>query len=244
MCRMLAISSRRAPSAGLLEKFKVLALEGQTPGLGADARGHTDGWGMAACVGQRVLFEKSGLSATDAQGGWDDATRRLLAPALWPGHAIFHLRRASPGIDVRVANSHPFHRKRHGRDWFFMGNGTVEGFDPAEHEGQVDTEFFMDRVMENLEDGGDLKEAIAKGKATLTSRYPKYTSLVGVFLHPRGLEAYYDVSDKFDRYHTIFKAESEGSVILCSEKLEVEGLTWAPWNEMGGVLSVPSFRRG
>ena len=128
MCRLLALSSRRVPPAALFGKFKALAFEGRTPTLGPDARGHNDGWGIAGFFGNRLIHEKSALSATDPQGGWDDAIRRLQVPALWPGHFILHLRRASPGMEVRVANSHPFHRKHDGRDWFFMGNGTLVGW--------------------------------------------------------------------------------------------------------------------
>jgi hypothetical protein len=231
------------PAMALLEKFKALAFEGHTPTLGPDARGHNDGWGLAGFFGTRLVHEKNALSATDPQGGWDEAIKRLMVPSLWPGHFLFHLRRASPGLEVKVSNSHPFHRKRAGRDWFFMGNGTVDGYDPEEHDGRVDTEFFMDLVLENLE-GGDLKEAIARGKSALTARYPKVDSLVGVFLNPRGLDAYYDVADKFDRYHTLYRAEAEGSVVLCSENMPVEGFTWTPLREIGGLTSVPSFRKG
>ena len=115
--------------------------------------------------------------------------------------------------------------------------------DPTAEHGKIDFEYFFEKILENLPDGGELKPAVDAGKAALTSRFPTYNSLVSVLMHPRGLEAYYDVADKFDRYHTLFRAESEGSVILCSEALEVEGVTWTPWRDMHGVLSVPSFRK-
>ena len=243
MCRMMAVSSRRVPPSALFDKFKALAFEGRTPTLGPDARGHNDGWGIAGFFGNRLIYEKSSFSATDPQGGWDDAVKRLLVPSLWPGHFILHLRRASPGMEVRVANSHPFHRKHEGRDWFFMGNGTVEGFDPDNHAGKIDTEYFMELVLERLPDGGKLTEAVAEGKKALDSQYPKHDSLVGIFLHPKGIEAYYDVADKFDRYHTLYKTESEGSVVVCSEDMEVEGFHWTPIREMGGITTVPSYRK-
>lgn len=244
MCRLLALSSRRVPPAALFEKFKALAFEGKTPTLGPDARGHNDGWGMAGFFGNRVVFEKSALSATDPQGGWDEALKRIMVPALWPGHFLFHLRRASPGMEVRVANSHPFHRKHDGKDWFFMGNGTVEGFDPVEHRGTIDTEYFMNLVLENLPEDGKLADALPKAREALDGKFPKHDSLVGVFLNPRGLDAYYDVADKFDRYHTLYRAETEGSVVICSEDLEVEGFTWTPLRENRGLTNVPSYRKG
>jgi hypothetical protein len=244
MCRLLALSSRRVPPAAVLDKFKALAFEGRTPTLGPDARGHNDGWGLAGFFGSRVVFEKNALSATDPQGGWDEAIKRLMIPALWPGHAMFHLRRASAGMEVRVANSHPFHRKHDGRDWFFMGNGTVEGFDPAEHRGVIDTEYFMNLVLENLPEDGKLADAVPRAREALMSRFPKVDSLVGAFLHPRGIEAYYDVADKFDRYHTLYRAETDGGTFICSENMEIEGLTWTPLREMGGLVSVPSYRKG
>lgn len=244
MCRLLAISSRRAPSAALLDKFKALSFEGQTPTLGPDGIGHNDGWGMAGYLGGRLVYEKSPLSVTDTQSGWDDAIKRLLTPALWPGHAIFHLRRASAGMTVKVANSHPFHRKENGADWFFMHNGTVEGYDPADNGEKIDSEYFMELVLAQVAAGASIKDAIPAGKAELLKKFPKYNSLVGCFLHPKGIEAYYDVSDQFDRYHTLYKAETEGSVVVCSEAMEVEGFTWTPYRDMGGVLSVPSLKRG
>lgn len=244
MCRLLAISSRRAPSAALLDKFKALSFEGQTPNLGPDGIGHNDGWGLAGFLGQRLVFEKSPLSVTDSQSGWDEAIKRLLQPALWPGHFLFHLRRASPGITVRVSNSHPYHRKVNGADWFFMHNGTVNGFDPGDHDDRTDSEYFMDLVMEQMKGGRPLKEAVPAAKAELLQRFGACDSLVGCFLHPKGIEALYDVSDQFDRYHTLYRAETEGSVIVCSEAMELDGITWTPYRDMGGLLSVPSFRRG
>jgi len=243
MCRLLALSCRRSPSSDVLEKFKSLAFEGQTPTLGPDARGHNDGWGLAGFFGSRLVYEKSALSATDPDGRWDEAIRRLMIPAQWPGHFLFHLRRASPGLDVRVANSHPFHRKTNGADWFFMQNGTAEGFDPERHHGMIDSEYFMELVMDGMKDGLELRDAIGKAKERFTADYPKVDSFVGVFLHPKGIEAYYDVADKFDRYHTLFKSESDGAVFICSEKMPDVDLEWTPIREMGGVVSVPSFRK-
>ncbi len=244
MCRLLALSCRRSPSMEILEKFKSLAFEGQTPTLGPDARGHNDGWGLAGFSGTRMILEKSALSATDADGRWDEAIKRLMMPAVWPAHFMFHLRRASPGLDVRVSNSHPFHRKCNGSDWFFMHNGTAEGFDPERHHGMIDSEFFMELAMKNMEGGAELKDALHAAKAAFLEQYPKMDSFVGIFLHPRGLEAFYDVPDKFDRYHTLYRAESEGAVFICSENMKVEDLEWKPIREMGGVVSVPSFRKG
>lgn len=244
MCRLLAISSRRAPSTALFDRFKALSFEGQTPDLGPDGIGHNDGWGLAGFLGQRLIFEKSSLSVTDSQSGWDEAIKRLLVPSLWPGHFLFHLRRASPGIPVKAANSHPYHRKHHGADWFFMHNGIVEGFDPGEHDERTDSEYFMDLVLGQMKGGLSLPEAVPAAKAELLGRFPGCNSLVSCFLHPKGAEALYDVPDQFDRYHTLFRAESEGAVIVCSEAMEVDGLTWTPYRDMGGILSLPSFRRG
>lgn len=244
MCRLLAISSRRAPSQALFDKFKALSFEGQTPTLGPDGIGHNDGWGLAGYLGQRLIYEKSALSVTDSQSGWDEAIKRLLAPSLWPGHFMLHLRRASPGLTVRLSNSHPYHRKFNGADWFFMHNGTVEGFDPTEMDEMTDSEYFMELVLGQMKGGSSLKEALPAAKAELLARFTSCNSFVGCFLNPKGIEAFYDVPDQFDRYHTLYRAEAEGSVIVCSEAMEVDGLTWTPYREMGGVLSVPSFRRG
>jgi predicted glutamine amidotransferase len=82
MCRLLAISSRTAPPAAILESFRSLAVEGNTPGLGPDPRGHQDGWGLAAFLGDRLIHERSARSAADPRGGWDDAIHRLLRPDL------------------------------------------------------------------------------------------------------------------------------------------------------------------
>src|SRR5512140_1556407 len=242
MCRLLALSSRRVPPAALLEKFKALAFEGKTQTLAPDFRGHNDGWGMAAFFGNRLVHQKSALSATDPQGGWDEMIRALSAPALWPGHVILHLRRASPGLEVKAANSHPYHRKQNGRDWFFMANGTVKDFDPDSHQGQTDSEYFMNLVLDHLAGEGSLSEAIAAGKQSLLGRYPKYDSLVGAFLHARGIDAYYDVADKFDRYHTLYRAAADGLSAICSEELNLEGFEWTPIREIGGLTTLASFR--
>ena len=87
------------------------------------------------------------------------------------------------------------------------------------------------------------RKAIAARKNSLLAQFPKYDSLVGVFLHPRGIDAYYDVADKFDRYHTLHRAGNDGLTVICSEELKVEGLEWAPIREIGGLVTVPGLRK-
>jgi hypothetical protein len=124
-----------------------------------------------------------------------------------------------------------------------MNNGTASGFDAGKHNGMIDTEVFMELALAHVALGLSLKEAVEKGRSEFTAMYPDVDSLVGIFLHPKGIEAYYDVADKFDRYHTLYRSEGEGSVFICSENMDVEGISWTPYREMGGILSVPSFRK-
>jgi predicted glutamine amidotransferase len=183
MCRLLGYCTQRSASVADLLGEAGLAEFTQLSGY------HRHGWGMAWYSQRAALIEKSPQRAAD-----DPAYHELAHRALGD-LGLVHLRRATPGLEVVPANSHPF---RH--SGFTMAhNGAIHPQDrlgdllPPEWErqltGNTDSERYFLHVLSRLEaDGGDIGAAIAGTAAHIDSQFSA-TSLNAVFLTPDALYA-------------------------------------------------------
>lgn len=150
---------------------------------------HRHGWGMAWYRNGSALIEKSSLRAGD-----DPAYRDL-------GHrglgdlGLVHLRRATPGLELGAANSHPF---RFG-GYTMAHNGAIHPQDrlgglltpqwERQLTGTTDSERYFLHVMSRLDAcGGDMVAAIGETAAHITSRFSA-SSLNAVVLAPDALYA-------------------------------------------------------
>lgn len=183
MCRLLGYCTRDTTSvAGLLGER----------GLGDFTQlseYHRHGWGMAWYQGQAALIEKSSLLAAD-DPAYSDLAHRPLGDL-----GLVHLRRATPGLDLGTANSHPF---RFG-EYTMAHNGAIHPQDrlgglltpdwERHLSGTTDSERYFLHVMSRLEQcGGDLAAAIGDTAAYIDSRFSA-SSLNAVFLTPGALYA-------------------------------------------------------
>lgn len=183
MCRLLGYCARGAASVA-----DVLGERGLAD-FTRLSEYHRHGWGMAWYHGRTALTEKSPLLAADDPAYHDQAHRGLGELGL------AHLRRATPGLDVGTANSHPF---RFGQ-YTMAHNGAIHPQDQLgglltpgweRHlSGSTDSERYFLHVMSRLETcGGDMADAIGQAAAHIDSRM-RVSSLNAVFLSPYALYA-------------------------------------------------------
>ena len=149
MCRLFG-SSVATPAAfhgDWLMEFSLLADTGIVSA--GSPPGHRDGWGVAGVVdgSPTVLARQTGSIRADP--GVLDATRRILE-RVHPDPVLAHLRKASPGLAVSLANTHPFLAG----DTLFCHNGSIHDAarlplrDPAVLRGTTDSERWMAFMLE------------------------------------------------------------------------------------------------
>jgi predicted glutamine amidotransferase len=183
MCRLLGYCTRETASVA-----EVLGERGLGDFTRLSAY-HRHGWGLAWYRGPAAFVEKSSLRAADDPAYLDLARREL------GDLGLAHLRRATPGLEVEAANSHPF---RFG-GYTMAHNGAIHPQDrlgdllPPEWErhlsGNTDSERYFLRVLSRLDAcGGDLVAAMADTAAYIDSHFSA-SSLNAVFLAPDALYA-------------------------------------------------------
>lgn len=149
MCRLLAIvASERT-------EFRAL-LKDAPRSLGALARQHKDGWGLAVHDGAQPGAWSVDLSVRSAA---DDADFHKLAASKTGTVMVSHVRLATVGA-TRIENTHPFVRG----PWVFAHNGTIRDLDYlragtskerlAELTGETDSERFFAHLLTRLDAEG------------------------------------------------------------------------------------------
>jgi predicted glutamine amidotransferase len=235
MCRLLGYCSQGSASvadvlgeAGLADFTQLSAY-------------HSHGWGMAWYDGGIAQIEKSPQRAAD------DPAYRALAHRTLGDLGLVHLRRATPGLEVEPANSHPFRRS----GFAMAHNGAIHPQDrlgdllPPEWEqeltGSTDSERYFLRVLSRLEaHGGDVPAAIGETAAHIDSRFSA-SSLNALFLTPDALYAlcWYDperipagaaaqqgYQGPPERYFDLAYHYGPGAVVVASSGWSQDG--WTP----------------
>lgn len=192
MCRLLGYCARRPTSlAGLigtrgLREFTALSSF------------HSDGWGMAWAGGRPggpISVHKSPRQASE-DPGYGELAQRPLGRL-----GMVHLRHATPGLPIELANTHPFLA-----DGVALAhNGAIHPQDrlpellPAGWEermtGTTDSERFFLHVLSCVQAGADMVTAIGETATAITARFDA-SSLNAVLLTETALYAvsYHDRS--------------------------------------------------
>lgn len=153
------------------------------------SRNHADGWGISWIdeVGQiRVVKE--------ARAAFQSEYFRQTIHTICTKAALLHFRWASPGLDTRLANTHPFMSADGAVA--FMHNGAIDpverlwsavpsGVGLRQNRGQTDSEAYFELWEDRVHGGGEPVQAIREVIRTLRSAPYHYTSLNAMILHPQ-----------------------------------------------------------
>jgi len=236
MCRIFAYIGElnNGDFTNSLEKFSRLSKEGCVP-CGVES-GHLDGWGFHAMTEKdEVYFRSIDLVS-------EEKISLVASPVVGSrGQVVAHLRKASVGKKY-ICNTHPFLRS----GISFCHNGSVFASPDSDfvkdrylREGHTDTETLFLRILDRVEgQKGDaslfnLKSALLSELEEIKSTF-LWTSLTCILKSSNGLvlnylwnESHPDaLKEGFDGYYTFFIGRKDKEIILCSEKLDVEGFEW------------------
>jgi predicted glutamine amidotransferase len=176
------------------------------------SRQHADGWGMA-CLPARP-HNAVPTTTTSTACAAEDPKYSTVTHNVATELGFLHLRWATPGLPVVVANTHPFVRGH----WAFAHNGAIHPQDrldkilPAGWQsrmrGTTDSERYFLAIAARMEEGASVRDAVA---AVVEDIFEKFepTSLNAMLLGPDALHiiAAYDPS----RVPTLGASSSSGS---------------------------------
>lgn len=238
MCRIFAYSGDLGSDECSLAvtEFAKLAQHGSVP-LGIES-GHTDGWGLYASNGGKEVYVRS--------AGEAGAEKLLTAlqPVRGAGQALIHLRKATVGAN-KIANTHPFLRS----GVAFCHNGSIRSFPDSQSsllEGDTDSEKYFMRILGRMSDRelATMKSAVEAEVSALKTG--DWTSLTCVLKSNSGLVLNYMWNEshpkteemKLEDYYTFFVGRKADQIILCSEKLPLDGFEWEALVN-GTTLAIP-----
>jgi len=233
MCRLLGASFRGpgSPARGWLDAFADLADTGIVSA--GSAPGHRDGWGIGGIVdGTAVRFARHEGSMRADPARVDAAWRAIASrhPEPW----IAHLRKASPGLAVSEANTHPFWIG----DALFCHNGSIRHparlplHDPSVLGGTTDSERWFAFLLEQCgpvppDRFVDALAEVVRASRTLTS------ASAWNFLLARGPRLYvYHDSPEDPAAHELLLGTAGDLTLACSEPLAPAGVAAPHWESL------------
>jgi len=182
---------------------------------------HSDGWGIVVGKSGKIDFYKKAVAC------WEDP-KYLEYYDLNADFLIIHARKASPGVSVNYAFTHPFRKD----DWFFCHNGTVKDFVKPDTS---DSEVFFSMLLDKIREKNDVPEAIAD----VIRQLKEYTALNFILANKRKAYILNKFVLNYPKYYTMKYLVKEDFAIVSSERLEhFEG--WSPMgNNVLVELSLP-----
>lgn len=220
MCRLLGLVATRPPDPRLLEAFAELAVTGNTPDGGPDARGHADGWGLAVFRDGALVDYARGLGGANRDLRYREHARSLADAQGGPFVAIAHLRRRSSTMPPGIRWSHPFVETRGGRTWAFAHNGGLTDCPFRQEEGLIDSQILFRAILARL-DGSDTKDVVrATAAAVETARADcgGYSALDFLLTDGTRLHAFREYAENA-AYYTLNHARAGDGVLVCSQAL-------------------------
>ncbi|MFJ5646253.1 class II glutamine amidotransferase [Streptomyces sp. NPDC093223] len=217
MCRLLGVvANRRRPISDLLARdldpFLALAAE------------HRDGWGVGLRGDDGTITSVKSTDRADTS-----FPLRSLLNLTSTDAALLHLRMASPGFGVTVANTHPF-----GDDTVaFAHNGDFTPSTAIDEilgaqtlalaAGETDSERFHLAVWRRLTEGSDPADAILRTASDIRARADHFASLNCMLMTRDALYTYVEsdpdsdvISRRGDGYFGIHYRQDQDAVVVAS----------------------------
>ncbi len=230
MCRLFGFMSEIAGSAQyplldakncLMHQASHARISGEIGRFGT----HNDGCGIAWQEENSIK-----LVIRDKDVVWDSGFRDIVSGLVTPGF-IAHNRRATGGLRIGSALSHPFSGSVGSTPVAFCHNGTVFSLLPeAKKRGITDSEVFFERLVEKTEElsTSSLSNFLAGCSASL-----EFSSLNAMILSSDALYVWRYIDDSspeaamYDWYYCLSMQVGSGSVTFASEPVD-NALDWEP----------------
>lgn len=233
MCRLLSTFGKPKAWSKIILEFQKQANTGEIPPIPGVSLGHKDGWGMAKSNIDTSAMEIVGKYLGCAMESIE--YKQHIDSLSTPPHIFMcHLRKASPGIQISLANVHPFHYER----WVFSHNGTVYEASELKSSPKLsftsddsDSEHFFHYLLTHI-----LNEEVTQTypekiiEALLDINVP-FNSLNSMFSNGSELYAirYCTV---FEDYYSLSYYETADGIVISSEPVHIPELKASLWKEI------------
>ena len=241
MCRVLGIYGKVDDWREIVLAFRLQAENGNVPPRYDASSGHKDGWGMSVSApdGRSMLeFARHPGSAADSPLFEEALTSLGRQPTIF----LCHLRKASPGIPVTLANIHPFFS-----DGFaFIHNGAV--YQSAslprsplltETSDGSDSEHFFHYLLSMIQsapENSNTLQILGEAVSEITLDYSALN-----FILANGEEMYVVRKPKINPdYYTMYTYSYREGIVVASEPVQLDSLDADKWDllENGVVLKI------
>ncbi len=235
MCRLLFVSGSPAESEirEILIGFRRLAEYGNIPA--GSAKGHKDGWGLATIGNGRP--EKEFRNAGDAFSDPLYADGVDAIATLRPRAIMGHLRKAFVG-SATLENTQPYLSEAYA----MCHNGTVFGVDDLplgsfekSVRGESDSERLFYFLLGHIREGESLEDGFGSAIRNVAGGHD-YAAMNLLFSDGKRLLARRDFNPDnadvkeygLESYYSLFLGTERSGrfIVICSEKLDVDGVTW------------------
>jgi predicted glutamine amidotransferase len=233
MCRLLGIYGQVDFWQEIVLGFRRQAEFGNIPPVEDMEPGHQDGWGMA-----RSRRDKTAMVPIIRRlGSAGESTRYRQAVTSMdevPDVFLGHLRKASDGIPVTLANAHPFFHD----GWAFIHNGTVYGAESLPRDASLiptsddsDTEYLFHYLLTAIMTNPintRICETLAMAVSSLKADYTAVNSMLS-----NGHDLYVISKYKiWEDYYTLHCYSLPTGVIISSEPIESSRLDPTRWSRL------------
>ena len=233
MCRLLSTFGKPEDWSKIILGFQKQADTGEIPPISGVKPGHKDGWGMAKSnidiSGMEIIGKYLGSAMEN-----DEFKNNIDSLSPPPRIFICHLRKASPGIQITLANAHPFQY----RNWAFSHNGTVYEANKLKSNAKFrltsdnsDSEQYFHYLLTyilNEELNQTIPEKIIE--ALLNINVP-FSSLNSIFSNGSDLYAI-RYCTRYEDYNSLSYYETHDGIVISSQPVHIPELKASLWKEM------------
>lgn len=226
MCRLLGLYGYNEAWKKILLEFRTLAESGK----GAP---HQDGWGLAKSNEGNYamsLVDKQLGSAYQSQKYQEMVKSLVKQPEIF----LCHLRKASRGIPITLANTQPFITEK----WAFIHNGTIYEAESlprnpfyVQTSDKSDTESFFHFLLTNIANKKKNGLELTSLVNVISAMENDFSSINSLLCNGEELFVI-RLCNSQPKYYTLFYYEFNNSILFCSEPLNLKSLDEDKWNEI------------
>ena len=233
MCRLLSTYGKPEEWSKIIIEFQKQANTGEIPPITGIEPGHKDGWGMTRSNIDKLGMETVGNYLGSAME--TDEYKQNIDSISTPPHIFMcHLRKATPGIPISLANAHPFHQE----NWAFSHNGTVYNSNELKSDSSFrftsdnsDSEHYFHYLLsyilnENLQQ--TFPEKIIEALLNISV---SFTSLNSMFSNGSELFAI-RYCTKYEDYYSLSYYETKNGIVISSEPINIPEFETNLWKEI------------